>query len=158
MRAGDLVVLCGLPGCGKSTFARELEAAHGAVVVAYDALRRADTGHDLNYSRVYGRLLNGIDSAIRRAPVVVEALHLTPDERAYLIHRGARRYAVWWRAEITRCMRRRPSIASASMSRMAAKLEAPTMDEGFDGVAQWRQSTRAWPWDQGERADQQSST
>ena len=62
LRPGDLVVLIGLPGAGKSTYAAQLQA-QGALVVAYDGHRfdparpRGAQPRELNYTRVYAALL-----------------------------------------------------------------------------------------------------
>lgn len=162
LRPGDLVVLIGLPGAGKSTYAAKLQA-QGALVVAYDGHRfdparpRGAQPRELNYTRVYAALLAAIDRALPRQAVVVDALHLDPAERAYLIHRGTRRFAVVCRCPTARAARRRPHISRPAMLRMSQKLAPPTTGDpegytvwvlGQPGVPPWEGSgaelSRGW--------------
>jgi hypothetical protein len=99
----SLVLLCGLPGAGKSHFQRALRLQTGAVALESDALRKLLVGAPTYSGEENGRLFRAIRSATRRLlaggySVIIDATNLTERERRpfYRIAErlGARLYVV----------------------------------------------------------------
>jgi predicted kinase len=138
-----IVVLVGLPGAGKSTWLER----QGITGISSDWIRQvlADDASDQSlHQRVFltMRYLLRHRLAGGRAVSYVDATHLTPDERRPYID-----IARWFDCEIEavyfdvplevclqRNLRRRRVVPADAMERMAAKLVAPAMSEGFQRI------------------------
>jgi predicted kinase len=85
-RRAFLFVCIGLPGSGKSTFARRLAPATGAVLVESDALRRRLFRRPTHAPRENAALFAAVHAAMDElladgVPVVLDATNLTASER-----------------------------------------------------------------------------
>ena len=138
-----IVVLVGLPGCGKSTW---LES-QGIVGLSSDYIRLllADDPTDQSiHPRVFVsiRYLLRHRLAIGRPVSYVDATHLTPDERRPYIRIGQ-----WYGCDVEaaffdvplvvcqeRNRRRNRVVPAEALEKMAAKLVPPRLDEGFTKV------------------------
>lgn len=85
-----LVALVGLPGTGKSVFARALAERTGASILESDAIRRLLFHHPSYSPAESGRLFLSIHAAIDRllaagAAVILDATNLTKSERRPLV-------------------------------------------------------------------------
>jgi predicted kinase len=81
-----LFLLAGLPGAGKSTFARALAQETGALVVESDRLRRLLFGQPVFSGRESEALFRALNSATRRLleegyAVIVDATNLSESDR-----------------------------------------------------------------------------
>ena len=137
------MVLVGLPGSGKSTWLER----QGIVGISSDRIRLvlADDATDQTiHARVFltMRYLLRHRLAFGRPVSYVDATHLTPEERRPYI-RMARRYgcdveAVFFDVPLEVCrernLRRNRVVPEDAMARMAAKLVAPDVAEGFAKV------------------------
>jgi predicted kinase len=133
-RPGELVILIGLPGAGKSTFARQ-RFATSHVSISLDDLRR---------SRQPLRRQNELLREALRAgsPVVVDNTNVGVKERAELIAtaraHGARVKVYLFTATSRECIARnlrREGVArvpNVAILAAARRLVRPAFDEGFD--------------------------
>ena len=138
-----VVVLCGLPGSGKSTYLDGLKVT----ALSSDHLRQllADDETDQSiHAQVFEtlRYLLRQRLALGRPVTYIDATNLTPEERHPYIAIG-RAYgseieAVFFDVPLEICLernRRRPrSVPEDAVRKMAAKLKAPSAEEGFSRV------------------------
>ena len=125
-----IIVLVGLPGSGKSTYAER----QGVTALSSDLIRQllADDATDQSiHARVFNcmRYLLRHRLAIGRPVAYVDATHLTPSERKAYIQIDV---------PLESCMERNRSrvriVPEEAMQVMAAKLTPPTVEEGFSRV------------------------
>ena len=143
-----LILLVGLPGSGKSTWA----AREKLPVLSSDELRRtlADDPTDQSiHARVFSilRLLIKHRLELKRPVTCIDATNLTPKERRPYIAL-ARRHdasieAILFDTPIAECQRRnrlrKRVVPREAIETMARKLVVPSASEGFSKVTTLRQ-------------------
>lgn len=147
-----LLVLCGPPGLGKSTYARRIvtdyviEDAEPPVVVESDAFWAAlfPGGYVPRAARFgYESMKNAIAAhLVRGARVIFDSTALTRHHRAHALLAvdaaksvgvlGIRTVAGAIRPDIEKSIERRPNIPRERLREMTAKYEEPDTAEGFD--------------------------
>jgi predicted kinase len=138
-----VVVLCGLPGSGKSTYLDGLNVT----ALSSDHLRKLlidDETDQSIHAQVFEtlRYLLRQRLALGRPVTYIDATNLTPEERHPYIAIG-RAYgseieAAFFDVPLETCLernRQRPrSVPEDVVRKMAAKLKAPSEEEGFSRV------------------------
>ncbi len=135
-----VVVLVGLPGCGKSTWLEDQDIT----ALSSDEIRRWLTDDATNQS-IHGMVFATIRQLLRRRltlgrPVTyIDATSLTPRERRAYIKTahlfGAEAEAVFFDVPAAVCQQRNAArhriVPPEVIERMAAKLVPPSLAEGF---------------------------
>lgn len=140
---GVVVLAIGLPGSGKSSWFKR----HNIIPLSSDTLR-AWLFDDPNEQRFQDLVFSNLRSMLkarliaRRPMNYVDATNLTPNERHHWI-KLAKDYgyevrAVFFDVPVEVCLernrRRERAVEEEPMRRMAAKLKAPTFEEGFSKI------------------------
>lgn len=138
-----LVLLVGLPGSGKSTYAR----AHGLPVISSDDLRQLlldDATEQSQNRRIFGllRQLIRMRFEMGRPLTVLDATNLTARERRPWLRMaemyGVAAEAVYFTTPAEVCKQRNRArsrvVPEEVMDRFARKLQPPTTAEGFTQV------------------------
>ncbi|MHB9023162.1 MAG: AAA family ATPase [Armatimonadota bacterium] len=157
-RPPHLLVLVGIPGSGKSSYASRLQArCPGVCVISPDALRqqlypgyedgRVDVRH-IDDHRIFQRAYAALAEALHAGrDVLFDATSLTRARRGKLLRLGRRagaiitaRYFPISLAEAFRRNRLRPrQVPPGAIAHMAKMLAPPDPSEGFDRVVVHRQ-------------------
>ncbi len=135
-----IALLIGLPGSGKSTWA----AAQGWNAISSDALRLL-LSDDAANQKIHARVFASVRYLLRQrlrvgcAQNCVDATHLTRAERhpyfSLARWHGARIDAIYFDVPFATALRRNLArarqVPEAVMASMAARLEPPSLEEGF---------------------------
>lgn len=138
-----IVVLVGLPGCGKSTWV----AGQGFTALSSDEIRRwlaDDPENQTIHRRVFGalRFLLRHRLELRRPYTFIDATNLTRKERRPYIKMADLHdcgiEAVFFDVPLEVCLernRQRPRmVPEAALIEMARRLSVPALEEGFDRI------------------------
>lgn len=133
----------GLPGSGKSTWV----AQQGGVAISSDELRRwlKDDATDQSIHGLVFKLMRDLVRhrlALGMPVTYVDATNLTRKHRRAFLkiaeHSGARCEAVFFDVPLEECLRRNAmrsrNVPEAAIKAMAARLEPPSLAEGFAAV------------------------
>lgn len=138
-----LIVLVGLPGSGKSTWARRL----GAAVISSDDMRYL-LADDANDQTIHDRVFPAVRYLLRhrlelRRPVsCIDATNLTRKERRSYLRLGemygCRVDAVFFDTPVSLCQARNRGrsrvVPDEVIEMLAGRLTVPTLSEGFGSV------------------------
>ena len=133
--APELAVLIGLPGSGKSSFARARLSGH--VLVSKDLLRNSRRKEARQTELIAEALAAGRD-------VVVDNTHPRRGDREGVIAQareaGARVVGYWFDASVADCLARnarregRAKVPPVAIFIAAKRFEPPALEEGFDAL------------------------
>lgn len=148
---GNLYIMVGIPGCGKSTYAKEtlLKVHPEWKYVSRDEVRYESVTDQAHYfdkeSDVYREFCNRIDMYLLRGDTVIaDATHLSVGSRRKLINhlkaKPDKMFAVFIDTPFDECMTRNAKrvgitrVPDQSMYNMKRALTPPTHEEGFDTI------------------------
>ncbi len=138
-----IVLLIGLPGCGKSSYALKL----GVPVLSSDAIRllladdeRDQTIHGRVFATLRYLLMQRLE--LHRPLTYIDATHLTRTERQPYVEMACKYQAeievVYFDVPLEVCRERNRNrarqVPDDVLDKMAAKLEHPSLDEGFTRI------------------------
>lgn len=147
-----LVILIGIPGCGKSTYAAKYAEEHGnTLVVSSDKVREklyGDENEQGNPKHVFAKVRKEIVSAINGDTyntVILDATNIKKKDRQSFIEevrtKATKRFnteAVLFNIPVDVCKLRNAgrdrNVPEKVIDRMHRQLCRPTEDEGFDNI------------------------
>jgi len=138
-----IIVLCGLPGAGKSTYLEQL----GVSGLSSDGLRKL-LGDDETDQSIHDRVFETLRYLLRqrlalgRPVTYIDATNLTPEERRPYIaigrSFGCEVEALFFDVPLELCRKRNAVrqrvVPEEAMKKMEAKLVPPSVEEGFQRV------------------------
>lgn len=145
----DLFLMCGCPGCGKSTFLKRYNDISDFVIISRDAIRFSIVKEDEDYfsheDEVYKILWNQINKALLSdKDVFVDQTSLTPKSRKWLLQHVTgydTANLIWIDEELNTCLERnemrkgtRAYVPKSVIRRMYYQFIRPSLDEGFDYI------------------------
>lgn len=143
MPPNRLILTVGLPGSGKSTYLDLL----GAQAISSDGVRQLladDRGDQSIHRQVFETVRHLVRQrlTVQRPATYVDATHLTRAERRPYVQIAAEFEAeieaLWFDVPLETCLgrnaRRPRPVPEEAIRTMAGRLEAPSLEEGFDAV------------------------
>lgn len=128
------VLVCGLPGAGKTTLAKQLASRPGHVLVTAYFTSFSPAEHKVRREERVRLALAAI--AAGQVPVI-DATAANRRQRLYWLNRIPKLKAVWVHTPVEVCIERRRARGRnwpSYIRQMAARAEIPTVDEGFVAV------------------------
>ena len=141
----ELIVLCGLPGSGKSTHTRK-KWGDTHVIICADEFRKVHTGRDYYPPAecvIIQMVRVTVEVLLRRSmPVVIDMTSLTVKSRLTWINLAKKCDApvrcVWMDLATSTCMarnaRRERKVPADAIDAMAKRFIPPSDEEGFDAI------------------------
>lgn len=139
-----LIVMCGLPGSGKSTYAKKLAKKEHAQIISSDVIRErmfGDASIQTDGNKVFGRLYYLVSRSLKyRKSVIVDCINPRPSDRKrylrYYENQFDESMLVYISTPIEECKRRNRLrervVPDEAIEKQAAKFIEPTEEEGFD--------------------------
>lgn len=140
-----LIILCGIPGSGKTTYAKEYIKHHGGVHLSSDLIRKELYGHEStqgNPNEVFALMQSRAIEALNNGTTVVyDATNITRKDRSNIIAACPKfvrieAHVIW--APIEKCIEqdaaRNRTVGTAVIDKMLKRFQPPFYDEGFDEI------------------------
>lgn len=155
----QLVVMCGLPGSGKSTFAEKLSSAEGHTILSSDQLREEMFG-DVNNQNNNGKVFEELHRRARELleageKVIIDATNTNRKRRIHLANTFKQYTKAVYYMNVPMAVaslqneNRERKVPEFVIDRMYKNLHVPTFSEGWDDVvlvqndkAKWMDSIR----------------
>lgn len=144
MTKPTLIMLCGIPGSGKTTYAKKFKNDY-TIYLSSDSIREALYGDESiqgNPSEVFALMQNrAIDLLNKGYDVIYDATNITRKDRAGIIAKCPKFvqiecHIVWAPIEtcIERDTARERTVGKEVINRMLKRFQAPYYDEGIDQI------------------------
>ena len=149
----NLYLMCGVPGCGKSTFLKNKIKNNNSVIISRDAIRFSIVKPEEDYFSHEDEVLeifwNQINEALTaNKTVYVDQTSLTPRARIWLLqHITGYEHAnlIWIDEDLETCLERnekrkgtRAYVPRAVIRRMFSQFIEPSLDEGFHTIYRYK--------------------
>ncbi|MFA5234740.1 MAG: ATP-binding protein [Sulfurimonas sp.] len=141
-----LTILCGFPGCGKSTYVAGLQ--NGAIVICPDDFRVIMTGQNF-YAPAEEAVWSAVKTAVRalllhKYDVIIDETSLTVGQRAQWIgianEWSSQIKCIWFNVPVEVCRARNTQrdkvVPDDAFNRLVGSFVPPIMDEGFDEIVE----------------------
>lgn len=151
----NLILVCGLPGSGKSTFLSKLNNKNCKIIsrdkIRFSLLKEGDMyfAHEnevkeMLWSQINESLSNGYDT-------YVDQTSLNPEARSYLLNHITANYdkciAYWFNISVQTCLNRnenrfgtRAYVQRGVIRRMGYQFVPPVLEEGFDEIYRYNEN------------------
>lgn len=139
------IMLIGIPGSGKSTFAGFLAKSYNATVISTDGLRFQLTGSEENHSKdnlVFANAYHKIKTMLmQHENVIYDATNLSPKEREKvlkLVPEGTIKKCYFKKISLSSALvrnaKRKRVVPKQVILNMYKHLQPPTLEEGWDEI------------------------
>ena len=143
---GDLFLMCGVPGAGKSTFLKNHVKKDTSIIISRDEIRFSIVkpeeeyfSHEDEVCEIFWKKIN--EALASNKDVFVDQTSLTPKSRKWLLqHVNGYEHAnlIWIDEDIQTCLERnemrrgtRAYVPKSAIIRMNEQFIEPSLDEGF---------------------------
>ena len=146
----NLILVCGLPGSGKSTYLSQFKHNMNCKVVSRDEIRfsllqegEAYFSHEDDVCKIMWTQIN--ESLAANKDTYVDQTSLTPDSRSYLLKHITAHYElcniIWFNIPTSICLERNENrrdtktyVPRGVIRRMAIQMIPPSYEEAFDNI------------------------
>lgn len=146
----NLILVCGLPGSGKSTYLSKFEHNMNCRVISRDKIRfsllQEGEAYFSHEEDVCKNLWNQINEGLAADKnVYVDQTSLNPESRSYLLKHITSHYdeliIIWFNISEKTCLERNENrkntkayVPRGVIKRMSYQMVSPYLDEGFDKI------------------------
>lgn len=149
-----LIMLCGCPASGKSTWAKTYENNEKAIIISRDKIRFKLIAPEEEYfskeAQVFNTFIFDINSAIadnEHSIIIIDATHISKKSRAKVLNRlnlsNVTLEAVTFRPSLEECLDRnkqregRARVPDSAIINMYKNYQTPEHIEGFDTITRF---------------------
>lgn len=141
-----LIIMSGLPGSGKSTYAAKLAKKEHAWIVSADEIRKylyGDASRNDEPNKIFAKVFYSIHKGLsRKKSVIVDCVSVTAASRKKYLRKYEGEYdksvCVYMDTPVEICKSRNSKrdrvVPDDAIDKFAERMEIPTKDEGFDEI------------------------
>jgi len=139
-----LIILVGVPGSGKSSYAKEIAKKERATIVSSDGIREELFGDESIQGKpyiVFKRLYEKVDELIAQdISVIIDATNIKRDKRMAVLEKYKQAYkeCYYFDTTLEMCLERdnarKRTVGERVIDRFYKSLEVPLIGEGFDKI------------------------
>ena len=144
----DFILLCGIPGCGKTYFGKIVEENEGFRLVSSDDIRETlwgDASDQRNPKRVFSEMAaRTLDALSEGYNVIYDATNIKRKDRLSILNKvkelnpTIETYCLIFNIPVEKCLERNHArqrkVSDEVILRMAARMQIPEYDEGWDYI------------------------
>lgn len=154
----NLILVCGIPGSGKSTYLSQFRHNFNCKVISRDEIRFSllQEGEDYfsHEDEVEKNMWNQINEALAaNKNTYVDQTSLTPNSRSYLLKHVTSHFdeliIIWFNISKEICLERnenrintRAYVPRGVIRRMAMQMVPPSIEEGFDKIYVYNENNK----------------
>lgn len=149
-----LIMLCGCPASGKSTWAKQYKDNKNAIIISRDEIRFKIVSPEEEYfskeEQVFNTFISDINVAIgdnEHSIIIIDATHISPKSRAKVLNKlnldNVTLEAVTFRPSLEECLKRnahregRTRVPDTALINMYKNYRNPKHAEGFDIITRY---------------------